>query len=373
MSEKPSLEKLPLGERPPVRMVGDAPEPVKELVSEHLASRLGEGHLDQLTEAQINALKSSEYEKRSYEKEAIAIANELTNQILEQSGVQPFDIPEQNVHIVPLELFNTFRGDSSSTSSSVIATTYSNRYLIISNGAEMRQKVTDGISTLFHEITHGKGYMAQELFESKNKKNEYGFATHRSGIRVDSTSKKSRGRDLSFTVFRGLNEGFVSLLEKNNFRMLLQKITAPDIQDEISWMEGEGAKELMQEISRKEDRPPDEISWLSRDGKAYRFFPYYDQRRVLDFIIKSAVEDNSISSYEEGMGIFAKAHFRGNIVDLAKLVEATFGKETFGWLGLMNDDNSARFILDRLQKKRRLLLAKRKKESDSKVEVGDEG
>jgi uncharacterized protein YejL (UPF0352 family) len=97
---------------PEFRVVGNAPEDGKEYVKKEMLGRLHEQHLESLGPEKKDAIKQLQYEKSPKELALIGLANESTNALMEEIGVAPFNVPENNFHILPPDLYKEFFGSS---------------------------------------------------------------------------------------------------------------------------------------------------------------------------------------------------------------------------------------------------------------------
>jgi len=98
-------KKLEQFERTPIRVFGKVPEEEKRKTSEELERRFRDGEVTQLPEGVLQKIKSLEYKKEAYEKEIISLANEVLNNFISRYGIDVFDIPERNIHILPPEVY----------------------------------------------------------------------------------------------------------------------------------------------------------------------------------------------------------------------------------------------------------------------------
>ena len=79
---------------------------------------------------------------------------------------------------------------------------------------------------------------------------------------------------------------------------------------------------------------------------------YLDQLEVLGFVIKSIAEKTNLDE-KVVRTLFHKAHFSGNILEIGRLVEETFGKVRLDFYGTMDSGGkSALRVLDHLQKQK---------------------
>jgi hypothetical protein len=318
-------EKLPLGERPPVRIVGKISEDSREKMVELVGRLFGEEHLLDLSKETYDKLKESETEKDQVDRDIIRAANETTNEILTQFGCQPFDIPERNIHILPPQFYIKEHGHPAKKS---IGTTIMHMQAVLINEA-IKSSPRDYVSTILHEMTHLKGYYSEEVIPG-DKEGSYQRRKYRMGFLVFSLSKKDKRLNQKQTSnFRGLNEAIVASIEEEYTDKIFTRIK--DSESEAS-VQGDESEENGLEES------------------------YEEQKKVFKFIVGSIAETSGLSE-EDIRHLFYKAHFNGNILGVARLVGETFGQEAFRFIGTMDsrDDESAKRVMDYLQKQKRLI------------------
>ena len=105
------------------------------------------------------------------------------------------------------------------------------------------------------------------------------------------------------------------------------------------------------------EKEEDEIIFVSKDGKNFDSFPYYEQRKVLNYIVNVLYEDNQdkFKSPEDVMKLFFKAYFDGKLLSIARFITKSFGDGAFEFIGTMTDydANSARLVMNYLVKHRK--------------------
>lgn len=325
-------------ERPEPVIVGPASLEKKQEYKRIILKRFSECHYEQLPEETRQILESLEYEKKPYEKLAIKQINDVTNSLIEEFGLTPFNVPERNIHIIPEKLYKQIEKNNETT-----ATTFQDKQAIILN-AEKLVHPFDRVSSIFHEIIHLKNFLAIEVHEDL-------YKPYQSGLKVSASQKKAE-RIGFFTVFSGLNEAVVSEIQKRYFWQIIKKNQF--LTKEYNWQISNQAQEFKEKIAKEKSITPDEIIWVSKDGKYYNQFPYYEQRKVLNYIVKSIYEDNreKFKSIDEVMKLFFQSYFDGKLLRIAKLIEKSFGRGSFRMIGTMDDtENSARVVMDYLIKK----------------------
>lgn len=375
MSEKP-----PQFERPPVRVVGKSSEETKEKLREKIATRFKEGLDENFSDPIAEKFKTLEYDKRPYEVEFIVAANEIINKLRERYGLPPFQVSPDKIHIVPPELL---REAGYGTGFTGLQDT--NRQIIVANSEQLRQNITKTGRNMLHEITHLMGYVAFEAVDedkkevqeetdlnsnkdTTNKDQKLIWGNHRIGLMTFGGRRKSKeGR--YYENFRGLNEAVVSEIENKYSNNIINNSNNPEVLAELEWLDSEEAQEIKREVAKKQNIPEDEITWVNKDQKATVIATektYRPQRKVLHYIVEQIAEE-AHKDTEEIIDTFFKAHFTGNIVEIAKLINRVFDDElAFRALGMMGVEiGDGRQMLDYLKKKRVLVKKKMAKDVQS--------
>ncbi len=110
---------MPSFERPEPIIVGSASQEKKQEYARLISDRFGAKQYEQLPEDKRAILESLEYEKKPYEKSAIRDANEVTDSMMSEFGLKPFDVPERNIHIIPKNLFREIEEDEDRTATAI--------------------------------------------------------------------------------------------------------------------------------------------------------------------------------------------------------------------------------------------------------------
>ena len=90
---------------PEFRMIGSASEENKNKVKEDLNKALFE-QFESMSPEDRDRLAELEYPKSEKELKLIDFTNIETSKLMEEAGIEPYDIPPENYHIIPPELFN---------------------------------------------------------------------------------------------------------------------------------------------------------------------------------------------------------------------------------------------------------------------------
>jgi len=329
--------------RPEPKIVGPASLKTQEKYKKIFLKRFGEDHYKQLPKKEREILESLEFSKKPYEKSAIEKANEITNGLLEKFGLNPFDIPERNIHIIPGSLFEKIG------KSNLVAITLGDQQAIYLYAEKLLHPI-DKLAMILHEILHLKNALVIEAHEDLHKPYQVGL--------VVSASQKTAKEIGFFVMFKGLNEAVVTEMGKKYLPELLctELLCSNEfLKEEYNWQNSPKAQKLKRKLVEKHKIEPEEIIRISKDGKDYNTFPYYEQRKVLNYLVGSIYEDNKdkFESQDKVMELFFKAFFDGRLLSIAKFIEKSFGKGAFRMVGVMdNDENSALQVMRYLKKRR---------------------
>ena len=378
-------EKPPQFERPPVRVVGKSSEETKEKLRQKIAGRFREELSVSFSGSTIEKFKSLEYDKRPYELEFITAANTKINELREKYGLQPFQVSPEKFHIVPQGLLK-----EAGYSTDFVGLQDSNRQIIVANAELLRHSKVGTGRSILHEITHLMGYVAFEALDedseaeeketdnkgakkpdsdndNTNKKDtRWIWSVYRMGLMTFSTTRKF-DKDDDHESFRGLNEAIVSEIEDMYSGGVIDDSNDPEVMKELAWIRSDEALEIKKRISKEKNIPENEITWVNKNQKSaitatektYRL-----QRKVLHFLVEEMAEDTDKSTGEI-IDMFFRAHFTGNLIDLARIINKTFEDDlAFRTIGMMGSEpKDGRQMLDYLKKKRALIKKKRNKEN----------
>lgn len=336
------MEKLP-----DFGIVGNASEEDKAVV----VDKIIEGFLKQgelLSDKKQKELKEAEYKKTEDQLSIIKSLNEETNKLMIESGVEPFDIPEKNIHFLKEKFLEKI---GVNTDGSFDQKTQS---ILLSDELNSNFKFS---LTLFHEMLHMK---SKQIWEVSSDGDKIKKAPYRNGTTVYSTHKKeSESKGFEHAHFNGLDEAIVTNLEK---------ICLPII---LNLPENKKYKDIYYSEEQVEERRKLANKYRIEEGDFYEInednsisFGYRNQRMVLDFLCEEIFKQHpeKYTDTEAVFKEFVRAHFTGHLIEIGRLIEDTFGKGSFRILGAMDSKNKnvSRNILEALQKNRRLFLAAKK-------------
>ncbi len=325
---------------PGLRIVGGASEEHKEEAIRRTEALLHEDHLDSLSQEEREELKKFEIKRSTAVLEAIDFANEYSNKLRVEAGVDGYDIPAANYHIIPPTYYEKYFGNDTS------GMAFYGHQGSVYNIQCFKDNPIYLAFTILHETLHLKGHTAFEVEESKDGPIKSLF---RAGLSAHASQrKKDEGRDHAH--FKGLHEAVVSELEKRATHDILE---LESLQHEVQRMSEDQVQELVKKISRERGIPIDDIIWVSKDGRKFQTIEYRAHRDVLKFVCEKIYKkyNTLYDSADEVFDVFAKAQFSGKLLGIGRLVEGALGEGAFRILSNMKaDKESAVLCLETLQK-----------------------
>lgn len=282
----------------------------------------------------------NEKEKTTEEKQIIERVNSSMYDFLSQYGIDPIKVPLKNIHILDKtkitkeefdkikEKFGTENGFyAASTQSIIILKDYYSNKLSFTN-------------TLVHEILHLQGFYSYQKSKKEaadvilEKEDDLAnMNIRRSGFSIGTTDGKR-------LLFHNLNESVITELQIRFEKKYMKRWSEfeEDIRKRDIYIE---------EVSKRDNVPIEllekTIAGVKGDeSSGYKFFsyPYHNERRKLDSLIDELYEKNTndFNSKEEVFQLFAKATMTGRIMTVARLIEKTFGKGSFRFVGEQSSD-----------------------------------
>lgn len=314
---------------PKLKIVGKASSDKKELVRQKIEGLLV-SHFDNLPLDTQERLRKLEYPKSEKESTIIEYVNKETNKLMQECGMEPYNIPIENYHIVPSELYK-----SQFTRTGTAATFHKKQAMVFDAETHHNNPVSFGLASI-HETLHLKAYTVFELGE----KEESDESLYRTGVSSYATIKD--GTD--HVHLDGLHEAIVATQEKKMFAGLMQ---IQGMKEEREWLTTNEARELKKKIAENDGLPENEILWVYRgDEKNWEGAYYYRQRLVLDYICHEIQNQfpERFKNTNEVFKEFLKAHFTGHLLTIANLIDGTFGKGSFRLLGNMGTDRNSGIV-----------------------------
>lgn len=256
-------------------------------------------------------LEGKEREKAAEEIQIIALANEGTNEIRRAYGLEDFNIPPQNIHIIKEDewMFGSKGGAFRPELQGILVSADDSNLVLM--------------SVIFHEMLHFKSYGALQLTAGPEPELE----SYRLGLNIMTRDGKNE-------FFDPLNE---AVTEEMTIRFIKSLADKPLFADEIRL-----TSEMVDKYSQflnKQNRTDfkNEILYAAElDGEIItRKYDYQEERDRLNKMIDKILEENpdTFQNRDKVFDVFAKAMITGDILPLGKLVEKTFGKGAFRKLG----------------------------------------
>ncbi len=354
-------EKMP---GPEFRIVGGASEEEKEKAERNLLGYFGERHLEGLTEEERRELQEREIPKTESQRAVFVFANEKSNELMKRVGVDFYDVPDRNLHIVPFDIYKKVQRKESA-----VATTVQNRQEILVVQEEIGENETLFTDIAFHELMHLKSHYAVQVeeFPGEKGKKEVKKTTYRSGLTMTSTQQKAEVDGWPHEHFRGLNEAIVAMHEREFMRDALR--TMPELREEYLWMGSiEGRVKCLQ-TAQKIGFDPDDVFWVDKDSDRYNVVSYPRQRKTFMYVLEEIQKElpDQYPNAEALLDKFTEAFFTGRILELSRITEQAFGEGGFRMLGMMNDDRETPIeVMEALRKMRSRVLSKRREEEKQK-------
>lgn len=303
-------------------------------VQEDGADLFNKMHLKNLSREILNEIKEHEYIKSILEIKAIEFANKITNKLIDGCGLVSHDFPENNIHVLPLDLHREITKSGGAGRASHI------NQAIFLNSDKVRGKGNLRFGNIaFHEMLHMK---SKTVFEEKKsvEENDVGVILSQRGLEIIPTPESNfeKGGQAYFGG-GGLNEAIISHYEK----FFVSEVLKSDLfKDEKEWLDSDEAKEIKKKIAQEKNIPEEEIYVANKNG-TFDAYGYPKHEVVLEKIADKILDDNSaeFNSREEVIKEFFKAMITGNVSNITKLVENSFGPKSFLVLAIMKENTSS--------------------------------
>ncbi|MHB8173961.1 MAG: hypothetical protein ACYDFU_05820 [Nitrospirota bacterium] len=141
---------------PEIGIIGSASPESKEQTKQEIEHALFE-HYESLPPQEGEQLRKFEYPKSEKELALIGFANNETDKLMREAGVEPYDIPAENYHIIPPDLYKKAAGSSGK------AVTFTTRQGIFLNAQDFRDNPVNFGATALHETLHLKAHFSMEM------------------------------------------------------------------------------------------------------------------------------------------------------------------------------------------------------------------
>ena len=273
----------------------------------------------------------------------IDFVNEETSRLMQEAGIEPYDVPPENFHIVPPELYKEIANGEGT------AIAFITKQGIFFNGYHVNNNPVNFGAIALHELLHLKAHLSMEVQEEGDEVTE---TPYREGLEVKALqSHRYHGKE--HRHFDGLHEAIVAETEKQLLGKLLDH---PELVKEKEWLNSDEAKEMKMKLAKKKEISEDNILWVGKEGKNdWEIVSYPQQRNVLNYVCTEIQKHfpDQYQSADDVYKVFLNAHFTGRLLPIGRLVEKTFGEGSFRLLGNMGTDKESSVLhLESLKKAR---------------------
>ncbi|HAZ16952.1 MAG: hypothetical protein A3H59_02510 [Candidatus Jacksonbacteria bacterium RIFCSPLOWO2_02_FULL_43_9] len=320
-----------------VRIIGNASEEGKEKVRVDIDNAFHH-HIEYLPNDLREKFQQNELPKIEQEIALIACVNKATNELLEQCGIDVFDVPVENYHILPADIYKEISLFGHAEHQWI-------EQSMVFNADHVRKSPVYFGSCVFHETLHIKAHLSLLV---QGEGDDLWIYYYRAGVSAGGTFQ-----DELHKHFSGLDEAIIACQQKE-FTHRLLSLTV--LEEEKDWLLSDEALAKKKRFAEKHDLSEDEIIWVSKsDPDDFEGMGYASQRRVLEYVCKEIQKEfpDRFSVVDDVFKEFLQAHFTGRLLPIARLVEETFGEGSFRLLGNMGvEQDSGVLYLESLQKAR---------------------
>lgn len=337
-------------EKPKIRIVGKVTETEGKNIQEGASNILYENRRF-LKDGAIEQLRTHEEEKTKEKISLVNFANIETSRLMKEAGVEPFDIPLENLYIISRRLY------SKTDDKGQIAFAKPERYSAFFDRKFFEKNLLSFGSAAIHEILHLKSHTSKEA-------NSGSLTLFRSGFSVYSSQKEIKDKRFHLH-FSGLDEAIVSETERRLNSKLLE---LPELKKEREWLNSEKCKEMKAEIAKKNNIPEIDIIWCNKKGKFWTL-GYRYQRKVFYYLCEEIQKQFSdkFKDKDDVYKLFRNTLFTGKLFEIAHFVEDTFGKGSFRVLGNMDDTKKSAILHMETLKKFRFEKLKSSEKKDKYI------
>jgi hypothetical protein len=289
-----------------------------------------EGRSKVFSDQDFPELNRIEREKTPDEIAIIGMVNEATNKLLEKYGVARFNLPADNIHVVPEREWRDGLGSAFYVAVSQVVVTREEPARIVF------------LKKVFHEMLHFKSYNAIQVIDEEQQREDQ----YRVGVTVMTRDGKSQ-------YFKYLNEAITEELTKQCVTELFQNElfteenirTAEIIEMYPDARTADGSVLFDDEVFYVNI---EEVSgWNEALGRLFGFarrkrimaesFAYQEERKFLTMLVETLYQMNpgEFADKQEVFDLFAQAALTGNLLTIGKLVDRTLGLGTFRKIGEM--------------------------------------
>jgi len=307
------------------RIVGNIPEAEKNQLLDEIDIIFNEQNFADLEKHEIK--------KTPEQSQIISLINAAINEIRNKYGLENFDIPPANIHILAKEWWQGKQGSA--------------HYVPRNQGIVICEQPVNIVfmKKVFHEVLHFKSYNSFQITDEDEPK----LGEYRVGLTVETRDKKKM-------YFRCLNEAVAEELSKRYAKKLFNN---PLFEEERRKTEYIILHHQDAVVTGTDEPLFDDDTFYAAISKINggittietEGFSYQTEREALETLVEKIFlrHTKEFDSDDEVFEVFAKGMMTGNILPLGKLIDKTFGNGTYRRIGEIEFDSEAfKEIIDRL-------------------------
>lgn len=304
-------------------------------ISEETREQILKSKAEQFDNQIFEELKGKEREKTLEELEIISLANEITNEVRKRYGLDNFNVPAKNIHVIKADKWPKEKV----TTPAVYNTTF--------EGVVMQEHPSRIVfmNRALHEMLHFKSYKALQITDEKNSL----LVDYRVGLTINARNGKKR-------YFTNLNEAVTEEITRRCFSKLSDKpVLIREIKQTKEIKEkypdaitnsGEplfNGDTIYAEVEGKKTWSEIVGNFFGKGEKSKRIsterYSYLKERGILNVLIDKLFEKNKedFHNREEIFELFAKGMVSGNVLPIGRLIDTTFGKGTLRKIGELDN------------------------------------
>ena len=249
--------------------------------------------------------KSIEHEKTPDELKLLLAVDNLTSEIAKNYGAkEPASVLPDNVHIVDKEILkklflDEFKMEAKKNLSGFFS--MRSQAVFVIEG----QNINELLYLVAHEMYHFKGYGSFQV--KKSPEGEARYAQRRGGWGIVMPKRKQN-------AFQDMDEAVTDMLTAKTISGIVDQVDNIGI-----------SKEIADEIKNKYQEDPE---------AAYYLGYVFEKERLWDLLTEIYRKNKDrFENIDDVFDLFAKTIFTGKLINVARLIEKTFGKGSFRKIG----------------------------------------
>lgn len=264
--------------------------------------------------ASVKELLAHEIQKTNEQYQIIFSVNVVTDELLQKYGRKKLEVPPQNVHLFEKKLLVT-ESEQQITDAGFAP---QGQMIILSERVHENNIVF--ASTLIHEMMHAKAHNAIKIEEDINGVPE-SIGVYRGGLQIGTKDGK--------TCLINIDEGLTEIIAIKLLPKLLETSTLKEEAQQ---------QKIIKEAFKKTYKPSfdiDEILYIKTDSIGNILddeeHGYLEQRNIIHLLTQKLYERNTarFKDKKDVEDFLIGAKVTGHLVELANLVDTTFGEGSF--------------------------------------------